>query len=93
MEGILTNTQEFIVPIIVLACLVIGYVIKHTPYLDKIANAYIPLIVTVLGAILGVATSGLTIEAVIYGAVSGLASTGLHQAFTKVLNLGNKKDE
>ena len=93
MENILTNTQDFVVPIIVLACLVIGYVIKHTPYLDKIANAYIPLIVTVLGAILGVITSGLTIEAVIYGAVSGLASTGSHQAFTKVLGLDKKGEE
>ena len=93
MEGILTNTQDFIVPIIVLACLVIGYVIKHTPYLDKVANSYIPLIVTVLGAILGVATSGLSIEAVIYGAVSGLASTGLHQAFTRALGLDKKEGE
>ena len=93
MEGILTNMQDFIVPIIVLACLVIGYVIKHTPYLDKIANSYIPLIVTVLGAILGVVTSGLTIEAVIYGAVSGLASTGLHQAFTKVLGLDKEGED
>ena len=93
MENILTNTQDFIVPIIVLACLVIGYVIKHTPYLDKIANAYIPLIVTLTGAILGVATSGLSIEAVIYGAVSGLASTGLHQAFTRVLGLDKEGEE
>ena len=93
MEGILTNTQDFIVPIIVLACLVIGYVVKHTPYLDKIANSYIPLIVTVLGAVLGVVTSGLSIEAVIYGAVSGLASTGLHQAFTRVLGLDKEGEE
>ena len=87
MDNILGNVQDFVVPIIVLACLVIGYVIKHTPYLDKIANSYIPLIVTALGAILGVVTSGLSIEAAIYGAVSGLASTGLHQAFTRVLGL------
>ena len=87
MDSILGNVQEFVVPIIVLACLVIGYVIKRTPFLDKIANAYIPLIVTLTGAILGVATSGLSIESVIYGAVSGLASTGLHQAFTRVLGL------
>lgn len=87
MDNILGNVQDFVVPIIVLACLVIGYVIKHTPFLDKIANSYIPLIVTVLGAILGVVTSGLSVEAVIYGAVSGLASTGLHQAFTRVLGL------
>ena len=92
MESILENAQDFIVPIIVLACLVIGYVIKHTPYLDKVANSYIPLIVTVLGAILGVATTGVTIEAVIYGAVSGLASTGLHQGFTRALGLDKEEE-
>lgn len=93
MDNILGNVQEFVVPIIVLPCLVTGYVIKHTPYLDKVANSYIPLIVTVLGAILGVVTSGLSIEAVIYGAVSGLASTGLHQAFTRVLGLDKEGEE
>ena len=88
MESILENAQEFIVPIIVIACLVVGYVIKHTPQLDKVANAYIPLIVTVLGAVLGVVIGGVGVESIIYGAVSGLASTGLHQAFTRVLGLG-----
>ena len=87
MESILENAQEFIVPIIVIACLVVGYVIKHTPQLDKVANAYIPLIVTVLGAVLGVVIGGVGVESIIYGAMSGLASTGLHQAFTRVLGL------
>ena len=87
MESILENAQEFIVPIIVIGCLVVGYVIKHTPQLDKVANAYIPLIVTVLGAVLGVVIGGVGVESTIYGAVSGLASTGLHQAFTRVLGL------
>lgn len=88
MENILENAQEFIVPIIVIACLVVGYIIKHTPVLDKSINAYIPLIVTVLGAVLGVIIGGFGVEPIIYGAVSGLASTGLHQAFTRVLGLG-----
>lgn len=88
MESILENAQEFVVPIIVIACLVVGYVIKHTPRLDKTINAYIPLIVTVLGAVLGVIIGGVGVESIIYGAVSGLASTGLHQAFTRVLGLG-----
>ena len=88
MESILENAQDFIVPIIVIACLVVGYVIKHTPQLDKAINAYIPLIVTLLGAVLGVIISGVGVEPIIYGAVSGLASTGLHQAFTRVLGLG-----
>nr|WP_249024449.1 phage holin family protein [Enterococcus gilvus] len=32
--------------------------------------------------------NGVSVESIVYGAVSGLASTGLHQVFTKLLNLG-----
>ena len=88
----LENIGDLLVPIIVVACLVVGYVIKHTPKLDAIAS-YIPVIVCVLGAILGAVINGLTVDAIVIGAVSGLASTGLHQAFTKVLNLDGSKDK
>lgn len=77
------------IPVIIVATLTIGYVIKETPALEKIANAYIPLIVTITGALLGILVSGLSVESFVYGAVSGLASTGLHQAFTQILNIGN----
>ena len=83
-------TENF-VPVIVVACVLVGYIIKVTPPFAKIANNYIPLIVTLLGAVLGILTNGLTLEAIVYGAVSGLASTGLHQVFTQLLNIG--KDE
>ena len=76
------------VPVIIVATLTIGYIIKETPALKKVANAYIPLIVTITGALLGVVISGLSVESFVYGAVSGLASTGLHQAFTQILNIG-----
>ena len=79
-------TENF-VPVIVVACVLVGYIIKVTPPFAKIANNYIPLIVTVLGAILGILTKGMTLEAIVYGAVSGLASTGLHQVFTQLLNI------
>ena len=85
-------TENYI-PVITLATLIIGYVIKETPALEKVANAYIPLIVTITGALLGVFISGLSVEALVYGAVSGLASTGLHQAFTQLLNIGKKEEE
>ena len=85
-------TENF-VPVIVVACVLVGYIIKVTPPFAKIANNYIPLIVTVLGAVLGVLTNGLTLEAIVYGAVSGLASTGLHQTFTQLLNIGKKEEE
>ena len=79
-------TENF-VPVIVVACVLVGYIIKVTPPFAKIANNYIPLIVTVLGAIMGILANGMTLEAIVYGAVSGLASTGLHQAFTQLLNI------
>ena len=79
-------TENF-VPVIVVACVLVGYIIKVTPPFAKLANNYIPLIVTVLGAILGVLMNGLTLEAIVYGAVSGLASTGLHQVFIQLLNI------
>ena len=81
---------ETFVPVIVVACVIVGYIIKVTPPFAKIANNYIPLIVTLLGAVLGVMGNGLTLEAIVYGAVSGLASTGLHQAFTQLLNIGKE---
>ena len=82
-------TENF-VPVIVVACVIVGYIIKVTPPFAKLANNYIPLIVTVLGSILGVITNGMTLEAIVYGAVSGLASTGLHQVFTQLLTIDHK---
>ncbi len=85
-------TENF-VPVIVVACVLVGYIIKVTPPFAKIANNYIPLIVTVIGAVLGIMGNGLTLEAIVYGAVSGLASTGLHQAFTQLLNIGKGNND
>ena len=84
---------DMYIPVIIVATLTIGYVIKETPALEKVANAYIPLIVTITGALLGVFISGLSVESFVYGAVSGLASTGLHQAFTQLLNIGKGNND
>lgn len=42
---------------------------------------------------MGILANGLTLEAIVYGAVSGLASTGLHQAFTQILNIGKGNND
>ena len=85
--------MEFItgmyVPIIVVACLVVGYIAKK--WIKDVENKYIPTIVFVLGIVLGLFMNGLTVEAGVAGAVSGLASTGLHQMFTRLIE--NKTDE
>ncbi|MCO8298416.1 phage holin family protein [Tetragenococcus halophilus] len=80
------DLNDYLIPIIVVACLIVGYVIRVTPAL-QIARDYIPLIACILGAILGAVIQDVTVEAIITGAVSGLASTGLNQVFRKALNL------
>lgn len=76
-----TNLTNYFVVVVVVACLVVGYIIKHSTFLKKIPNDDIPVILAVVGALLNVAVSGVSIESIVYGAVMGLASTGMHQAF------------
>jgi hypothetical protein len=89
---------EYYIPVVLAACLVVGYCIKHIAWLDKVSNEYIPSILAVFGAVLAVvsaATAGepVTLVTVVSGAFTGLASTGLHQAFTQVLSKSEKKEQ
>lgn len=85
-----TALTEYFVVVVMVACLVVGYIIKKS--FDKIPNKYIPTILAVFGAILNPIVSGLSVETVVYGALMGLASTGLHQAFTRFVE-NNKETE
>lgn len=76
-----TELSKYFVVVVVVACLIVGYLIKKT--FTMIPNKYIPTILAVLGAVLNFFVSGSSIESVVYGALMGLSSTGLHQAFTK----------
>lgn len=84
-------TEHFVLAVMV-ACLVVGYIIKHATFLKKVPNNDIPVILAVFGAVMNVVVSGMSVENIIYGAVMGLASTGLHQGF-KVFVEGNKVSE
>lgn len=75
--------SENFVFVVMVACLVIGYIIKHTTFLKWIPNDNIPVILAVFGAVLNAIVSGISVESIVYGAVMGLASTGLHQSFKK----------
>lgn len=81
--------NELLVPMTVLGCLVIGYVTKK--WINDVDNKYIPTICAVSGIVLNclIATS-FSIETIVVGAVSGLASTGLHQAFTRIIEKGDQ---
>lgn len=77
------NFGNYINVLIVLACLLVGFVIKK--WIKDVDNKYIPTIVFILGVALQFATLGVSIENFVVGGISGLASTGMHQLFTQYL--------
>lgn len=83
----LTN---YLVPTIVVLCLIVGYIIKH--WIKDVDNKIIPTVVTIVGIAAAVAMNwgALTVEIVVGGAVSGLASTGLHQLLKQWIDNGAK---
>lgn len=82
-------TQLYI-PIVMVICLAVGYVLKNFIPTD---NKWIPLCMLVLGAILACICDGISLHAIGAGMVTGLASTGFHQAFVKLLNLNKASDD
>ena len=83
-----TTLTQYFVLVVVVACLVVGYIIKTS--LDFVPNKYIPTILALFGAVLNPIVSGLSVETIVYGALMGLASTGMHQAFTRFIE--NRED-
>lgn len=86
----LSILAEYMVFVVVLACLIVGYCIKHASFLKWIKNDDIPVILAVVGLIINLFVSGFSIESAVYGAAMGLVSTGLHQAFTKQIEKFNQ---
>lgn len=74
-----TQLSNYFITVVVLACLIVGYIIKTS--FDKVPNKYIPTILAVLGAVLNAIVSGVSVYTIVYGALMGLASTGLYEAF------------
>lgn len=84
--------SNYFVAVVVLACLIVGYLIKHATFLKRIPNNDIPVILAFVGAILNCVVSGLSVDSVVYGAMMGLASTGLHQGFTRFIEGDTSED-
>lgn len=80
-----TTLTQYFVTVVIVACLVVGYIIKHATFLKWIPNDNIPVILAVVGAVLNAVVSKPSVESIVYGAVMGLASTGLHQGFKKFI--------
>ena len=84
MDFVTMFTDHFVL-VVMVACLVVGYIIKHATFLKWIQNDDIPVVLAILGAIVNTIIGGLSIESIVYGALMGLASTGLHQAFKQFI--------
>lgn len=83
----LSFLNNYFIPLVMAACLVIGYCIKHISWLYRISNEYIPAILALCGAALACADAGsISLEVIVGGAVTGLASTGLYEAFSQIID-------
>ena len=82
--------SEYMIPVIVGLCLCVGYVVKK--WVDDVDNKYIPTICALIGVGVSVWISCPAIDpgVILSGLASGLASTGLHQAVTRLIE-GAKK--
>ena len=87
-----TILTEHFVLVVLVACLVVGYVIKHASFLRWVPNSDIPVILAVIGAVLNAVVTGVSVDAIVYGTVMGLASTGLHQGFKAFVEGSRKPD-
>ena len=86
-----TFLEGFIIPIVLIACLVAGYILKA--WIKDLDNKYIPTILALFGAVLACAVeSSFTVESIVYGALTGLTSTGLHQLFKQYIDNGKKEE-
>lgn len=84
-----STISTMIMPIIIVLCLCVGYIVKNLIPNDSI-NRFIPLIVGVVGvvaSIISAITTGtpITVELVVGGLVSGLASCAVYDQFKHLL--------
>lgn len=88
----LTTISTYLVPSIVILCLLVGYIIKNLIPNDAV-NRFIPLIVGVLGVVAAVSTAvtagtPISVDIIVAGLASGLASTGLFEGYKNLLKSG-----
>ena len=76
--------QDLYVPIVMVICLCVGYILKH--WVKDVDNRIIPTVLAVLGAVCACINAwDISLELIASGAVTGLASTGLHQIFKQLV--------
>lgn len=83
---------------IVIILLGIGFCIKHIPYLEKLSNEFIPIILMVFSLVLTFLNLGLSIDSFANGILTASVAIGIHQqgkGFLKSIStiLGNAAED
>lgn len=89
----LSFLTNYINPVILGICLLVGYVIKTA--IPAIKNRYIPLAALTLGTAIAVLINlgqDINAEVLLGGMISGLASTGLYEMLRNLINKDGKKE-
>ena len=89
----LSFLTNYINPVILGICLLVGYVIKTA--IPAIKNRYIPLAALAMGTIIAILinmSSGINAEVILGGMMSGLASTGLYEMLRNLISKDGKKE-
>lgn len=84
----MSELQNFLSPVIMGLCFLIGNSIKTS--FPKIPNNYIPSILALIGAVLMVVLEGNSGQNIVIGIVSGLSATGLHQVHKGIIKEDQK---
>lgn len=80
----LSFIKDFYMPLILVLCLGVGYILKH--WIKDVNNKIIPTILAILGMAVALLTSPTpNLQVIVGGMLSGLASTGMHQAFKNLI--------
>lgn len=75
---------NYSVPVISGICLCLGYIVKK--WVKDVENKYIPTLCGLVGLVLAVwINSTISADVILEGLFSGLAATGMHEAFTQIV--------
>ena len=81
----MVDIQSFVNPTLAVILWAIGIAIKHTKVFEKIKNNFIPVILSVLGIIINLFVSGVSLQSVIVGFVTSMVCVGIHKSGNETL--------
>lgn len=87
------NLEQYLSPTIMLFCVLVGFLIKNSPYFEKIPNKYIPPLTCIIGIVVYLVSKGsVSIENILVGGCSGWASVGAYETVKHFLETNGEAE-